>query len=853
MSLLQHDWEQNNLTQVAQLLEDTRDYPKRDFEWYYWQRQLHRSRKTFRGHLDRIGDIAVSLDGRRFATASSDRTIKVWDIRSGEEFTLAGHTAWVRSVAFFPDGKRILSSSDDLTTRVWDVASRRELMVIPGHTSHGLFSALSPDGRLIVTGGWDRKAKIWDADSGELRRELDLETKDPIWAVSFSSDGKRVAVGGGETVRVQVLEGEGEPIQLKHARVNCIDFSRDGNWVVTGSKDNTAKVWDSDGRHLDTLDGHKTWVWSAAFSPDSKRIVTTSGDRTAKVWDWNGERATEALQLRGHRSVVWCAAFLPDGQRLLTGSQDGTARLWDVTVSEPHVLQHIDKKSASPIVVASVAFLRDGERIVSGGYDGVARLWNVETRRVEREFDGHGGRAVVAVAAEQKGEWIVTGGEDGTANVWDVATAQTRFKPLAHNAAVKAVSVSPDGQWIATGSADRTVKLWNALDGTFEKTLAESVGEIRSIAFSPDNRLIVASSAGSATAWNVATGAQGFSLPGPDQCLAISRSGQLVMAGTSDKQDGRANVWDLSTSPPKKSFPLKGHGGLIWSACFSLPEGRRIVTAAWDHRVKVWDASIGRELLTLTGHRHVRAVAFSANGKRIATAGADGTVRVWTAASKSQVAAWQKDEREAERKLQELERKRQEADEHEYERLRHDEGAVKHWLVLGPIQWTAEPDEVANLDQEQIKEEAQLEPIAGDAVLVGNRTMTWRDESLEDHEFDLGSILGPDVGRAVAYAVCYIHAENAHHGLRLITHNQDPAKIYLNGQEVYKRTARSHGLRDTVVNLRLKAGVNVFVLKSVSSGGSWPCSLRLTHEEGNPVRAIKALSAPTVLAASEVP
>jgi WD40 repeat protein len=107
-----------------------------------------------------------------------------------------------------------------------------------------------------------------------------------------------------------------------------VAFSLDGQRIVTGSGDQTAKVWDSaSGKELLTLKGHGGWVWSVAFSPDGQRIVTGSGDQTAKVWD--SASGKELLTLRGHGSPVESVAFSPDGQRVVTGSADNSAKVWD--------------------------------------------------------------------------------------------------------------------------------------------------------------------------------------------------------------------------------------------------------------------------------------------------------------------------------------------------------------------------------------------------------------------------------------------------------------------------------------------------------------------------------------------
>ena len=105
-------------------------------------------------------------------------------------------------------------------------------------------------------------------------------------------------------------------------------FSPDGQRIVTGSWDQTAKVWEAaSGRELLTLKGHSAPIWSVAFSPDGQRIVTGSEDQTAKVWE--AASGKELLTLKGHSAPIWSVAFSPDGQRIVTGSEDQTAKVWE--------------------------------------------------------------------------------------------------------------------------------------------------------------------------------------------------------------------------------------------------------------------------------------------------------------------------------------------------------------------------------------------------------------------------------------------------------------------------------------------------------------------------------------------
>src|SRR5262249_17262890 len=116
MNLAQRAWEQNDIERLHQLLADTQTWPKRDFEWYYWQRQTHQAIKTLRGHLDIVKSVAFSPDGQRILTGSNDKMAKVWEANSGQELlTLKGHRAQVNSVAYAPDGQRIVTGSGDHT------------------------------------------------------------------------------------------------------------------------------------------------------------------------------------------------------------------------------------------------------------------------------------------------------------------------------------------------------------------------------------------------------------------------------------------------------------------------------------------------------------------------------------------------------------------------------------------------------------------------------------------------------------------------------------------------------------------------------------------------------------------
>ncbi|MCP5103553.1 MAG: DUF4365 domain-containing protein [bacterium] len=279
--------------------------------------------RKLEGHTDWVHSVAVSPDGKWFVSGSADKTIKTWDLESGQcRATLKGHEGEVESVAVTPDGTRILSGSSDKTIRVWDVQTGVQLNIWENHAARVLDVVVFPDGLKALSGSGDKTLKLWDIDSGKCLRTFDGH-KNEIWGVAVTPDGKR---------------------------------------AVSGSFDNTLKHWDLEtGQCLATLKGHANKINSVQITPDGRRAVSGSWDNTVKLWDL--EAGTCVGTFEGHHKMIHSVAISPDGTLAAsTGFTDFTLRIWDLNSGA--CLQTIHE--GKDISFISVTFSPDGSRLVAG-------------------------------------------------------------------------------------------------------------------------------------------------------------------------------------------------------------------------------------------------------------------------------------------------------------------------------------------------------------------------------------------------------------------------------------------------------------------------------------------------------
>jgi WD40 repeat protein/serine/threonine protein kinase len=569
------------------------------------------------GHGGNVRNAYFSDDGTRIVTAADDKTVRLWDARSGAELAKLDS-----------GGRQRLARTRDrkLVATAWagEVAVRRssDLEVVhrwvmsPPIRPTAL--AVADDGRRVIVGDFTGAVHVLGID--DTRVEVGPPLEGLVAAVAISRDGKSWAASA-QNGHVLVGRDGAPPRDLVHGNkpVQAVAISDDGTRVASGNDEGSVELWSADGTSKPLL-GHAKPVRALAFSPDGARLVSASEDDTLRLWGVAHEQPP--IVLTGHDGVVLSVVFDDSGRRLASASADGSVRLWDGESGA--ALVALDAHSAE---VWAADFDATGDRLASSGFDAVARLWNLPQRDrrialVPSPLD--------AAAFDRAGQRIATAADDGTARVFTLAGEQIAALPADH-AELAAVAISPDGTRVVTGAKSGTAQLWRLDDPSHPIALEGSHDGVLAAAYSPDGKLLALGGADGIVRVLTADGAVVRRLEGHGakvDGLAFSPDGTQLATGG---DDNNLRIWNLATGAQVRT--IGPFGGAVSAIGFDS-QAKRIAIAGDDRKLHVYSLADGALLAeTLAHNLPVNALVFSRDDQRIVTASSDRTAIVWDAAS----------------------------------------------------------------------------------------------------------------------------------------------------------------------------------------------------------------------------
>ncbi|MFG2498558.1 AAA family ATPase [Streptomyces sp. NPDC048441] len=619
------------------------------------------------GHKGAVYLTSFSPNGRLLATASYDRTVRLWDVSDPSHpepvaKPLTGHKSWVSSAVFSPDGTTLATASDDGTIRLWDVRDPRHPRPLgPPVTGHGgpiYLVAFSPDGRTLASAHDDHTVRLWNVTDPRRAKPLGTPLTGhtaAVRSVAFSPGGRTLAAGGDNgTVRLWSMADPRHPkpigkvLKGHTGTVHSVAFSADGRTLASGSSDNTIRLWNVTdprrGKPLGVpLTGHTGPVWSVSFNPAGTMLAAASADSTASLWNVRDPAHPSQVgeSLAGSSGEMYALGFSPDGRTLATGSGDNKVRLWSIPTSD--------------MIGRVGAFRPDGKVLATAARDEQLRLWNVERPdrpvSLSKPFkpwvgDGDGDVRAPVFSPDGRTLAVLTGSR--AVQLWNV-TDPTRPVPYGPPVALRtrfaaALAFSPDGRTLATAHTDRTVQLWDVSAPSRLRPLGAPLsghkGYINSLVFSADGRTLASGSAdGTIRLWNVQDRQHATRLGtpltghlGPINKLTYSPDGRTLASGS---DDGTVRLWDI-TDPLKATqlgSSLTGHTDAVVSLTFSR-DGRTLASGGNDNMVRLWDVAHPAEASPIGQSMSPNAksgsfLSFSPQSNMLGVSSGTDTVRLW--------------------------------------------------------------------------------------------------------------------------------------------------------------------------------------------------------------------------------
>jgi WD40 repeat protein len=275
--------------------------------------------------------------------------VKLWRADGSLLKTLTGHRDSVTWTSISPDDRAIASASDDKTVKVWSLAGKL-LDTLP-HGGIVKSVSFSPDGKVIASASADRKLYLWRWNGTQATLLTKLDLPNPVISVSFSPDGKTIAaatavddkiitnkstaqIAAAKQVSLWQFNGNSAKFltNLDHGdSVKNVSFSPDGKTIAAACADKKVYLWYFDGKKANLTEklDHSDTMESVSFSPNGKLIAAASGGNTVKIWSFNGKNAVLAKTLESGDRVL-SVSFSPDSKRMAFASRDRSIILWPV-------------------------------------------------------------------------------------------------------------------------------------------------------------------------------------------------------------------------------------------------------------------------------------------------------------------------------------------------------------------------------------------------------------------------------------------------------------------------------------------------------------------------------------------
>jgi WD40 repeat protein len=564
---------------------------------------------VLKGHQDTVDAVAVSSDGKRIATGSFDKLIKLWDADTGKETRTyggpQGHQGQVLAVAFSPKGDQLASGGADNTAKIWDVPVNfpTKTFALSGAVTKVV---VANDGKTFAAAGADGTIKLFP--QGEEKGALDL--KGHVGAV----------VGLGLTGNGQLL--------------------------ISAGADHTVRLWNpTNGQPVAAFGAGSADITGIAVNPNNVAAYTTGADGTLKFWQIPPPppKLSNAFSASSATAAVVLEEAAKKAGRVLPATP----------------AREIALGTGRPLgVVVSPA----GERVIAIGPGKEAVSWNTGNGAKERGFEAGGDATAAAITKD--GQRLAVGGSDGSVRLYTIADGKLAGT-IAAGSPVLDLAFHPTAPVLVGTLKNQTATAWTVAFNPGQPVPPEFGRMVQSFphakpafsaAFNAEGLLLTAADDKEVRRFRIASDNAVKSFPHPNlvDAVAFDETGTQLATGC---HDGNLRIWDIAKAQPVKTIAAhiqttpQNVQNPIYCVAWA-PGGKQLLTASYDRSLKLWDAASGNLVKEFkaapdpkpgdkveppkepVGHRdQVYSAAFTKDGKFIASGGYDRTVKLWEVGS----------------------------------------------------------------------------------------------------------------------------------------------------------------------------------------------------------------------------
>lgn len=649
-----NEYKLGNLRNSSEALKNVL-FNQRNWEHNYLNTKIYSDYAVLGNHQNIVISTAFSSDGKKIASASYDKTIKIWEVNSSINLkTLKGHTAEIQSIKFHPKNEVLVSGGWDGTIKIWDISTGKELKSIETGSEICSISFL-PSGSKFYTGHKDGRIKAWSMNTFD---ELDVFNHSSgyiaVLGLACTSDGnKLLSVGNDGKIISWDLHSKKKIFEnfIHSSGIFSVAISSNCKVIATGGEDNLIKLLDLDtGKELRVLKSHLKQVYSVSFSPDGQYLASGSWDKSIKLWKVS---SGELLATNNnHESQVNSVCFSLDGKTIVSGASQGNICLWNPFKA------NIFDFSGHLNEVTDIAINKIGDLIASVCLDKTIKIWDARSGQIIRTLKGHDEPVRVLVFSHD-GEKLASGGEDRTVLIWDVKTGKIINKIRRFEGSVLKIEFSSDDKTISIVSDPGNIDLFDSVN--CEKIWGKNDSEFSfshiEISFSLDGSKILVLAKNQIYLYDCAKGellkkmrkkdkssptgtsTEGIIDPiGPIfSKLCFIDANSFFLVESLDEFGFSCEIWNIQTTKVTKTY---GFSELKF-LCFSLNAKSFFATSEADRNVFFQiELETGKIIKTFNEHKAPVTKAFVArDGDLIVSYSADTTIRVWEVLSASQLIA----------------------------------------------------------------------------------------------------------------------------------------------------------------------------------------------------------------------